>query len=190
MVECSHDRLPSTLVVKFCRKYPKEVHLLCSKLEIAPKLYGFQPLPGGWYMVIMEYMADYTPLSDVEAPSPLTNQQIRTAMQVMHEAGIAHGDLRPSNILVSKDLSIGRHIVFVDWDWSGEAGKVTYPVSINPLLPRHPSVEGGLPILVEHDEVMVRSLKEDGLLKERRDLHRKWFKRLDHFRMEESSIKL
>lgn len=189
-VRCSIEHLPSTLIVKFVRCYPKETHLLCSKLGIAPNLYGFRQLPGGWFMVVMEHMANYTLLSEIEDPPAEIIEQIKVAARTMHDAGIVHGDLLPFNICVSKDPSSERPIVFIDWDWSGEAGQVIYPLWLNPITARPPSVEGGMPILVEHDKLMVRGLEEKDLWENRWDLHRKWFKDLDYFRMMEEPISL
>src|SRR6266478_384308 len=42
------------ICVKFVRRYSKEVHAFCASECFAPTLKGFEELPGGWYMVVME----------------------------------------------------------------------------------------------------------------------------------------
>jgi hypothetical protein len=57
--------MPSTLVffgieettpicIKFVRRYSSEAHTFCASRGFAPELKGFDKLPGGWYMVVME----------------------------------------------------------------------------------------------------------------------------------------
>jgi len=37
---------------KFSPQYPAEIHKICTDLDITPKLYEFDSLAGGWYMVV------------------------------------------------------------------------------------------------------------------------------------------
>ena len=45
-------------VVKFTCCYDKTTHQVFAELEIAPQLYGFEHLPGGWKMVVMAFVGD------------------------------------------------------------------------------------------------------------------------------------
>src|SRR5882762_2234963 len=46
------------ICIKFVRHYSKDVHKFCTSNGIAPELEGFEELPGGWHMVVMEMIAD------------------------------------------------------------------------------------------------------------------------------------
>ena len=52
--------------------------------------------------------------------------QCREALDRLHKNNICHGDFRHTNILVERD-----RISVIDFDWSGEVGKVKYPHFIN-----------------------------------------------------------
>lgn len=150
--------LPRRLVVKFTRQYPHAIHQACANLRIAPELYGFETLPGGWFMVIMTYMVDYSTLVEY-APNPLIKAEVKKAMGQLHLLGFVHGDLRDVNILVRRsDADSAVNIVFVDWDWAGKDGEVNYPLSINPDIPRHPEAKALKAIRIDHDEFMFQNL--------------------------------
>ncbi|THG97455.1 hypothetical protein EW145_g7609 [Phellinidium pouzarii] len=44
------------ICIKFVRQYSKEAHTTCASMGFAPTLRGFQYLPGGWYMVVMDFI--------------------------------------------------------------------------------------------------------------------------------------
>lgn len=141
-----------SLLVKFSRRYGKDAHLECSALGIAPRLLGFETLPGGWFAAVMELLPpSFRLLSDL----PKTNLKVPVieAMQRMHEAGFVHGDLRYNNILV--DEVAENSVRIVDWDWAGRQGEVKYPISINPEVPRSSAATGGAEILDEHDRYSI-----------------------------------
>lgn len=94
------------------------------------------------------------------APSVL--RDVKTAMDLLHEASLVHGDLRRPNILIieqgrSGDDSMavdseGRGML-IDFDWVGKEGTVTYPLLINAFgaIQWAPGVSGGTPMKQEHD---------------------------------------
>ncbi|RUS19541.1 hypothetical protein BC937DRAFT_87321 [Endogone sp. FLAS-F59071] len=154
----NQPNLPRRLIVKFTRQYPYAIHQTCASLHIAPELYGCATLPGGWFMVIMAYMVDYSMLGEY-APNPLIKAEVKKAMGQLHGLGYAHGDLRDVNILVRySDADSVVNVVFVDWDWAGKDGEVNYPLSINPIIPRHPEAKALKAIRIGHDEFMFQNL--------------------------------
>ena len=47
------------VVIKFVKRYSRECHSRCSSLGVAPELLAYQPLPGGWNVVVMEFLLGY-----------------------------------------------------------------------------------------------------------------------------------
>jgi len=103
----------------------------------APRLYGVKELPGGWFLVAMEYISDDTPLclyerddSDVIAHVAKWHRDMEELMRRFHREGYVHGDLRAPNILCKDDK-----VMLVDFDWGGKVGEVSYPGTIEFLSP-------------------------------------------------------
>lgn len=91
--------------IKFVRQYSKEAHLKCASLGFAPALRGFELIPGGWYLVVMDFIDDkYHDLrKSLNIASFETEVQEKVAS--LHQAGFVHGDIRGVNIMVKKDDS-------------------------------------------------------------------------------------
>ena len=140
------------LLVKFCRRYGKDAHITCSELGIAPKMVGFENLPGGWFVVVMERLpSSFKSLSELTSEMTLEfEDRVMSAVQRMHDAGFVHGDLRDINILVDVTAD-NDDVKIVDWDWAGHWGSVKYPISINLEVPRAAAVKGGVTIDMAHD---------------------------------------
>jgi hypothetical protein len=144
----------SHICVKFVRRYSKEAHIKCASLGAAPSLRGYEILPGGWIMVIMDFL-------DQESYEPMTTSHhsyfpaIHSIVENFHQAGFVHGDLRSSNILVRSEEG-PNPIALLDFDWSGKAGEACYPFKINRKSVRRPdAVRGGQLILADHDKAML-----------------------------------
>jgi hypothetical protein len=56
------------VVVKFARSYSRDLHEHCAASALAPALLGFEKLPGGWFIVVMEYMAGYEVFTTLKDP--------------------------------------------------------------------------------------------------------------------------
>jgi len=52
----SIDEGKKPVCIKLVRRYGVDVHRWCAGKGIAPELFGFQKLPGGWYLVVMELL--------------------------------------------------------------------------------------------------------------------------------------
>jgi serine/threonine protein kinase len=146
------------ICVKFVRKYSVEAHLICSSRGVAPTLRGFERIPGGWYMVVMDFIDDdlYHDLSDSSDKASF-EQEIRESVTHLHQAGFVHGDIRDTNIMVKRSGSPG--IMLLDFDWAGEIGRVRYPMNVNNVdIKRPEGAHDNELIKPEHDIFMIDSM--------------------------------
>lgn len=146
------------ICIKFVRRYSKDVHMFCASKGLAPALKGFQELPGGWHMVVMDMIGnDYCRLSDF--PPPYSHfEDITRKLTLLHQENYVHGDIRDTNIMVKRDGVQGFRLV--DFDWSGRIGQVRYPMNVywGPCLWRPPEAEDGQLIKADHDIEMLNAL--------------------------------
>jgi hypothetical protein len=147
------------LFIKFTRQYSKEAHLLLSEKRFAPKLLGFEALPGGWLMVVMESVAKSHQSLSLLTPSDRSKyrQRIEDIVTLLHENGFVHGDLRSSNLLVPSAAT--GEVLLVDFDEAGRDGIATYPPNLNTTDIKRPktAVDGAL-ITKKDDEFMLSEL--------------------------------
>jgi len=108
---------------------------------LAPKLYGYAKVDGAPTAYVMEYLdpSEWKTLHRFMNPSStvLSRTELRKALEdivrALKSKNYVHGDLRPNNIMIHKDLlkqPLGPMVV--DYDWAGEASKVYYPAEWNP----------------------------------------------------------
>ncbi|KAG1731694.1 hypothetical protein EDB19DRAFT_2007418 [Suillus lakei] len=146
------------LCIKFTRQYSKEVHQLCASNGFAPALHGFELLPGGWYMIVMEMITeDYCCLGDLSAPYP-HHAALAERLESLHQQGYVHGDIRDTNIMVKRTCDPGFKLI--DFDWSGEIGRVRYPMNVyrGDRLWRPDGAKDGELIMAEHDIEMLHAM--------------------------------
>ena len=166
----SHDfvyvrSMPSTLVffgtegttaicIKFVRRYSSKAHSFCASRGFAPQLKGFDKLPGGWYMAVMEDISEAYRQAESAADLEGCCDDIVKKLGEFHQHHHVHGDIRNTNVMVRKDGEAG--FMLVDFDWAGENGKVLYPSNVNVTEVKRPvgAVDGKL-ITVEHDMEML-----------------------------------
>jgi len=129
---------------------------MCYGLGFAPEVLAYQPLPGGWHVVVMEFLLGHETLvarqREGRIPVEVVNA-VEEAVGKMHDGGYVHGDLRLPNILVGP----GNSVKFVDFDWAGLKGEAVYPPLMNPDVGWHPDARLGKEILPEHDLYLLRS---------------------------------
>jgi hypothetical protein len=143
--------LPRRLLVKFTESYGEAVHQFCADRGFAPKLFECYKLSVRWKVVIMEYLEDYVNLYDAVDAKAEWKEKIKKSIEEMHRAGFVHGDLRKPNILY-QETGESINVVLVDFDWAGEAGKVSYPSFLNiQSVRRHPDARSDKVITPEHD---------------------------------------
>ena len=118
------------VLIKFTRRYCPELHSFCAERHHAPKLLGYGTVPGGWHVVVMEFIKHDQDNHIKYAPKHWAKweQDLTQLVQDFHEAGAAglvHGDLRAANFIVPTDRP--QDILLIDFDWGGEAGKARFP---------------------------------------------------------------
>lgn len=82
--------------------------------------------------------------------------KIEECLKELHDARFVHGDVRNTNILVERERGLDEPFLLLDYDFSGEIGKVQYPLDLNVTTVNRPdgATYGGL-IEVEHDLKML-----------------------------------
>lgn len=149
--------------IKFVRRYSKEAHDKCSELGFAPRLKAFSRVHAGWYMVVMDYVAeeyeelyDALPRLSIEERRDIT-QELARNVRSFHKAGFVHGDIRNTNVMVKK--SGGKGVYLVDFDWAGKHPNAKYPMHINrETVIRPDGAADGEVITQEHDMFMIERL--------------------------------
>ncbi|KAF8592728.1 hypothetical protein K439DRAFT_1379042 [Ramaria rubella] len=118
------------LVVKFASKYNADAHRLLAEKRLAPTLYyaGSEhpeaPKYGGRYMIVMEFVEEEPPRSDILSPGQAS--QIKEAIELLHSHNWVFGDLRIPNVLIT-----GKGAMLIDFDWCSRADEGLYPMSMN-----------------------------------------------------------
>ncbi len=117
------------VVVKFTYRYSPELHHFCAERGHAPKLLGYGTVPGGWTVVVMEFVAHGSDVVSLASRYwTRWNEDLTGLVQSFHDKGLVHGDLRDSNFIIPRDDP--RRIVLVDFDWGGEVGKAYFPTTL------------------------------------------------------------
>lgn len=156
----------SLLCVKFARQYSETTHRFLSRLGHAPTFRAIVALPGGWYMIVM----DYTQYVSLENPTVVFSDHSRDKVKLkvmeivqnLHDNNLVHGDIRPANILadletLAESKSCAIHII--DFDWAGTIGEAKYPLRVNTKTVLRPEgASDGQLITAAHDIEMVRLL--------------------------------
>ena len=143
------------ICIKFVHEYSPDAHAFCASKGFAPSLHGFEKLPGGWYMVVMDWIPiDFVKLRDFlgftnDAWDAFFND-IRDHLREMHRANFVHGDLSNTNILVKHTNGVFSFIL-VDFNSSGGCGVARYPMNDSPKIWRPEGVCDGELITAEDD---------------------------------------
>ena len=154
------------IVVKFVERYSESAHHTLAEANLAPRLLHYGPLqwspqrPGGsLYMVAMEYIDGDTLAS---AKSTMNEDMVKRvksdlkrALTLLHEKDLVFGDLRPPNVMITKE---GKRVKLIDFDWAGVAGQVEYPHLLSPAVTWPKGVQTLDPIKKEHDLEMLDNL--------------------------------
>jgi len=142
------------VIIKFVQHYAVDCHKACHELGFSPELIACEPIAGGWYIVVIEFLEDYEPLSEIRRHSKDEWQviKIETMEMVtkMHSKGFVHGDMRLPNILI-KESGSEHSLKIIDFDWAGMLGEAKYPPFLNQEINWHPDVGFGKKIKKEHD---------------------------------------
>jgi serine/threonine protein kinase len=149
------------IVVKFVERYSERAHHILAEMDMAPRLvhYGpLQPSNGSLCMVVMEYVHGDTfavAKSKMDGEMVKTvKSEVRRALTLLHEHGLVFGDLRPPNVMITKEKTVQ----LIDFDWAGEAGQVEYPHLLSPAVTWPKGIRPLDPIEKEHDLEMWEGL--------------------------------
>ncbi|KAH7918659.1 hypothetical protein BV22DRAFT_1024235 [Leucogyrophana mollusca] len=145
------------ICVKFVQAYSLDAHEHLARLGCAPALRGFKKMAGGWSMVVMDRLPDeLETLSARNKPLPSSVfADISAKLELFHKAGFVHGDIRDTNIMLSK--SDETRFMIVDFEWAGRTGEARYPSCVNYIdIKRPPEARDGKEILADHDIAMLR----------------------------------
>lgn len=151
------------VLVKFTQRYSKEAHRHCAEAGVAPSLLGFQSLPAGWYMVVMEYLDPHTyrVLGSEDGSNRRLKAEIQRVVKELHSGGFVHGDIRNVNMVMShrRTEEEAQKVFLLDFDWAGPEGHTIYPPNLNlQSVKRHEGAKGGALIMQEHDWAMVNCI--------------------------------
>ena len=108
------------------------------------------------YVVVMDFISGRQ-IGNTQHSSEAVDA-LREGLRILHDNDLVFGDLRSPNIVLPAE---GKPM-FIDFDWAGRAGEVTYPpdINIDPSIGWHPDVcRGGL-IHREHDVFMLDRLEQ------------------------------
>ncbi|KAG2055286.1 hypothetical protein BDR06DRAFT_934328 [Suillus hirtellus] len=158
------DAAGSNICIKFVRYYSPEAHRFCANKGRAPKLIAYDPLPGGWNMVVTDALdiddanftqrpGSYRQLSKMAVVDrqPL-KEAITSLIQQLHDEGYVHGDLRDANFVVKDN----KDFMLLDFDWAGPKQETNYPIRVNRTDIRRPDdARDGQKITTEHDLEML-----------------------------------
>ncbi|KAH7908778.1 hypothetical protein BJ138DRAFT_1115536 [Hygrophoropsis aurantiaca] len=93
------------LCVKFARRYSAEVHQQYATMGFAPQLRGYEVIPGGWHMDLLddEYRClrsiKYSLLKEEKLE---LKEDLRDKLASFHSQGFVHGDVRNTNVMVNQ----------------------------------------------------------------------------------------
>jgi hypothetical protein len=144
----------SEVIVKFTRRYFPELHSFCASQGHAPQLLGYDTIPGGWLVVVMERIEQQDTNLQCYAHEHLQtwSNDLLSLVSEFHNKGWVHGDLRDANLIVGSENP--RQVMLVDFDWGGRDGQVYYPTALV-----HEELEkpggGDLCITKEHDDYVL-----------------------------------
>jgi serine/threonine protein kinase len=157
------DQQDGNCIVKFTQRYSEAAHFCLASYNSAPTLRHCIRISTTWTAVVMD-RSRYTTLYGLcltEDQQEKVRRKVGKTLQVLHDAGFVHGDLRDTNILIDLESldSNDVRIHFVDFDWAGRIGETKYPDDINRITVRRPEgIEGGKLITMEHDKAMLTCL--------------------------------
>ncbi|KAI3639203.1 hypothetical protein MIR68_002733 [Amoeboaphelidium protococcarum] len=154
MYEAQIKGTDTIIIVKFCTKYNEEIHRFCHQHGFAPQLFSGSRM-GHYYMVVMEKL-DMRRIRFDDRKNSTFITQAKHIISTLQQKGYVHGDMRETNLLIRTDIE---QLVLIDYDWAGVHGVSVYAPFLNmDEISWPPGVEPGKPMLMEHDECLMRRL--------------------------------
>ena len=156
------------LVVKFVNRYGVKAHETLAEKRMAPQLLYYGTIDGnndlrasgdegrfehGLYigplrMVVMEHIEGDSWPDDAK-------DQVKEAIDLLHQNNLVFGDLRPPNVLFS-----GGKVFLIDFDWAGKKNVARYPRNLSTGVEWAADARGLERELIkpEHDDKMLELL--------------------------------
>ncbi|PVF94210.1 hypothetical protein CPB86DRAFT_669483, partial [Serendipita vermifera] len=118
------------------RPYGKDVHAHLAARHMAPQLYGtsdvqditrvvvMELLEDGW-MTLFDYPENWRRNGISEDHRNCLLERLEEILKCLEDGGMVHGDFRMANIMLKEGEE--EKAMLIDFDWAGEAGKVSYP---------------------------------------------------------------
>ena len=124
----------------------------------SPRLVDYEPSYRSISMVVMEYVDGDT---FVVAKQKMTKESVervrsavRSALELLHSHGLVFGDLRPPNVMITKD----EEVKLIDFNRAGEEDQAKYPSLISPEISWPEGVKPLALMRREHDFDMLNKL--------------------------------
>lgn len=142
-IACLHSegsRYHKALVlVKFVQgSYGVDTHIRWHANHCAPELLHCQSIPGGWTVVVMEYIDKATTVQDNRPLSAAHFVTVKTAVEALHREDLVHGNIRGCNVLqvfstsaTSSPVNVSSRVALIDFDSAGKVGEARYPAFLN-----------------------------------------------------------
>lgn len=170
----NNDGKEEEIVVKFTRTYSSDVHELLEQGGFAPKLLAIEEIPGGWMMVVMEYLRDWVMLgSKLNDERQKYRKKLKEAVSKIHEKDFVHGDIRGANVLVRDvEYEPGVDVKIIDFDHCGVHKQDRYPREWNHHMRQEDCKEGDV-MLKRHDIFLMGRLFDNLAKTKERAIHHK-----------------
>jgi len=119
------------------------------------------------YISLFNYIQDNPDLlsKDNEGTRDLFLEKVRDCLMQLHQAGLVHGDVRNTNIMVKAVGLDDPSFLLVDFDSGGEIRQVRCALDLNTSTVKRPEgATGGAIVEVEHDLEMLNYIWDDCFL--------------------------
>ena len=152
-------------IVKFTSRYSEAAHNFLASCGLAPKVHKCIQISVDWTAVVMD-MSKYQVLHNMglsKAEQEKVAYKVRFIVQLLHNRGFVHGNIRDSKILVNGASleSDNVEVHLIGFNWAGCCGEVKFPVGMGHGTLRRPEgveARGGEVITEQHDNKMVSYL--------------------------------
>ncbi len=126
---------PIKCIVKFARQYSEVSHRFLASHDSAPALAQCIRLSTEWVAIVMAW-SNYEVLDDLKLTKEEQKkvlEKVKEIVQILHDQGPVHGDIRTTNILVDRSSLASEEVKihFLDFDWAGRIEEAKYPIGIN-----------------------------------------------------------
>jgi serine/threonine protein kinase len=124
------------VLVKVCERYGEEAHRTLPAVGLASVLHFCSLIVGDIFVVVMDQVDGRDASKEFKGrnlPSTVPNN-VKLALEKLHDTGFVHGDLRRPNIMVHKSQEKSEEEwrgLLVDFDWARPVGETNYPGMLN-----------------------------------------------------------